>query len=116
MNWEAFFAVGVFTLILGVFLYIPARFWVKRKLKKHPEQAIIKVTSFGFVFYGFVVAFLLGGFSTQFLAPNTSFGELMSSKYGRIIYAGVLVIVFFVVELVFKKLGFKVIESSEKNV
>ena len=40
MNWEALAVIGGFAILLGITLYIPARWWAKRQLSRsHGEKA-----------------------------------------------------------------------------
>jgi hypothetical protein len=39
MNWEAMVAIGLFTLILGVVLLVPALWWARRKSARTSPKA-----------------------------------------------------------------------------
>lgn len=118
MNWEAFAAIGTFTLVLGVMLYIPARWWAKRKRREHPNSdATLRVTRAGFVFSVIFIVLLMLGFSQEFLAPDSRLGQLVSSSSGRLLFGAFVGAVFWLLEVVLKSKGVMLVERKEpKNV
>ncbi len=114
MNWEAFFAIGIFTIILGVVLYIPGRLWAKRKLKEHPNtQASLKVTKFGYILTSSMLLVLFGGLSFQYFSPNSFFGEYMKTKTGRLTFTALVIIIFVLVERIFKTKGYTMLVDKK---
>lgn len=118
MNWEAFAAIGIFTLVLGVVLYVPARWWAKRKVREHPNSnATLRVTRAGFVFFGIFVVLLILGFSQEFLAPESGLGQFVSSSGGRLLFGASVAAVFWLLEVILKSKGVLLVEKKEtKNV
>lgn len=84
MNREALGVIGLFTLVLGVLFYVPARIWAKRKLRAeagfHP---IVRLTIAGWVLTGTAAIVLFGGFSLQYIAPESTIGGSVQTSGGR---------------------------------
>ncbi len=114
MNWEALVAIGIFTLALGVVLYIPTRLWAKHKLREHPNSnATLKVTRAGFVFFSIFVVVLMLGFSQEFLAPESGFGQFVRTSSGRLLFGASVGAVFWLLEVVLKSKGVMLVERKE---
>lgn len=95
MNWELvkpFLEAGLSLFVLGVVLYIPAHFWVKRKLRKEPELAKQRVTKPGFIVYGAMVAALMLGLGVKHMegipGPNAIVGLIVVGIFAPV--AGIL--------------------------
>jgi hypothetical protein len=109
MNWEAFFIIGGFTIILGIVLLIPGIWWARRNAKQHSEsQGSMAVTKTGFIYIGLFVFILFSGFTAQFWAPDTALGNWVSTSSGRILFVVSLVIAAFVLEKILNKFGFQI--------
>jgi hypothetical protein len=107
VNWEAFFAIGALTVLLGGLLYVPSRWWANRKLKggPHGSYARLHVTAAGFLFYGFLVGFLIIGLLLDYLAPESRLGQIVATGIGRFVLLVVVVAIGVALERVFAKLG-----------
>lgn len=85
MDWEAFGLIGLFTLALGVLLYVPARIWAKRKLRTEPDShPKLRLTKLGWILISVSVLVLIGGLLMNDLAPESMFGQLMNENRGQI--------------------------------
>ena len=116
MNWEAFGAIGLVTLALGVLLYVPARFWVKRKLRAEPDShPKLRLTKLGWVLICAMVFLFIGGFSLQYLAPESLLGQFVKTSSGRFLYAATLALVFWLVEAALKARGIKLTKKISKH-
>jgi hypothetical protein len=106
LDWGGIAATALLCLPLGVLLYIPARWWAKRKLANSPahSQARLRVTPAGRAFATLVVGLLFIGFSQQYFAPQSEFGQFVSTSLGRLVFAigvtGLSVVIGMVLELV----------------
>ena len=116
MNWEAFAVIGLFTLVLGTILYLPARFWVRRKVRSDPiKYAGLGLTRLGWVFVVIEIVVLFGGYSTQYIAPESVLGEFVKTSRGQFLYMVMLVTVFWLLEMVLKWRGIYLIRDSRKR-
>ena len=114
MNWDAFAVIGTFTLVLGIMLYIPARWWIKRKLREHPNSNVtLRVTRAGFVFSVVFVVLLMLGFSQEFLVPESGLGQFVGSSIGRLLFVTLMGAVFWLLEVVLKSKGVMLVERKE---
>ena len=68
-------------------------------------KAPVMMTPAGAIFYFFMILILIGGFSAQYLLPETYFGQLVGTGYGRLGYLAVVVVVTALIEMVFKRIG-----------
>jgi len=92
MNWEAFFAVGSFTVILGVVLLVPVLIWARRKAKQHPEvPARMFVTKTGYLYLGAISFVLFAGLTSQYWAPESLLGQWTATKPGRFLFGGIVI-------------------------
>jgi len=116
MNWEAFFVIGGFTVILGVVLLIPGLMWARYKSKKSPDSGTSEVvTKSGFLNAGLFVLVILIGMTANIWAPQSSFGQWIGKELNALIFVAGLTIIATIVELVFSAFGFRVIQSKKKN-
>ncbi len=119
MNIEAFLVIGTFTLLFGFVLYLPLYVWKKWKGKKaFPSDGALseKISKRGITFCGVMVVFMLIGFAQEHLAPETEFGQFVSTWSGRMIYLVCVVIAFSLLGVVLAIFGFKVNDKNEKDV
>jgi len=108
MNWEAFFAIGVFTIILGAVLLVPGLIWARRKAKQHPEApAGMSVTKTGYLFLGGMLVVLFAGLTSQFWAPDSLLGQWTATRSGRFLFGGLVVGAAFLFERVLAATGVK---------
>lgn len=105
LDWEGIAATALLCLPLGVLLYIPARWWAKRKLASNPasSRARLRVTPAGLAFATLLVGVLFLGFSQQYFAPESELGQFVSTSLGRTVFAvgvyGLSVVIGMVLEL-----------------
>jgi hypothetical protein len=116
MNIEAFIAIALFTLILGVVIFFPVYFVVMRKLRKNPHHAMHKVTKAGFVAYGIMVAVLMCGLSLEYFAPESWIGQLVMTFPGRVIYTLLVAAGFVPVGVYLKRKGINLVEKKKLDV
>jgi hypothetical protein len=111
MNWEAFFVIGSLTVVLGVLLYVPGRWWARRKLRDAPKEASARrsVTPTGYVLAGLITTAFVSAFSLSYFAPESIVGRWASTSVGRLAIAVSLVGLCAILELIARKLGFKLV-------
>jgi hypothetical protein len=107
MNWEAFAVIGAFALLLGIVLYIPGRWWARRKLHDASlgSPARASLTPIGYVVIGLLVFALVGTFSLKDLAPDSLIGRIEGSRVGRLTILVCMASAFWLVESIAKRLG-----------
>jgi hypothetical protein len=116
VNWEGFFVIGLFTLVLGALLYIPARLWAKRKSREHPDSnAALRLTKSGFVFFGLFTVALIVALSWEFLAPESRLGQLAKTSLGRFGIAVVVGLVFWLLEVGLNSKGVRLLDKKESR-
>ena len=87
MNWEAFFIIGAFALVLGGILLVPGIWWARRKARENPDApAGMKVTPAGFLFASAYGALLLSALSTEYWAGDTAIEEWLKTSIGRMVF------------------------------
>ena len=86
MNWEALFIVGGLALAVALVLGIPALIWARRARANPESKSGRKVTRGDLVGTAIVVAVNLVGLMAPFWAPNTQFGQWMSTDPGRLVF------------------------------
>ena len=111
MNLGAVILIGTLNLILGVVLYVPSRFLIRRKLRKDPRYAHQRVTKVGLFVFGMMVFILVCGFSLEYLAPESRFGQLVRTAKGRLIDGLLVAAVFWTVEILLRRKGIRPIEK-----
>jgi len=58
------------------------------------------------------VLVLIGGFSLQYLAPESVIGQLVNTSYGRLIYTLMVVAGFWIAEVVLKARGITLLRKD----
>jgi ABC-type uncharacterized transport system permease subunit len=92
MNWKAFFAIGVVTIIPGAVLLIPGLIWARRKAKQHHDvPAGMSVTKIGYLYLGIVLLVLFAGLTSQYWAAGSSLGNFTATRFGRFLFGGIVV-------------------------
>lgn len=116
MNWEAVLVIGGFSVLLGIVLYVPGRWWAKRKLREAPaaSAARVRVTRAGLVFYGIMILFLMIGLFQEHLAPQSRIGEFVSTRVGRLAFVGAYVGVSVLIENMLTRLGFTFVRRIDQ--
>lgn len=105
MNWEAFWIIGLSSVVLGLLLFIPAWLWMRRQQQLLPEYKRNTLTKTGWVFACLLVTFLIAGAIMQYVAPHSGFGEFVSTGAGRLIFYTSVGVVFWSVEIALKARG-----------
>ena len=91
MNWEAFFAIGAFTVILGAMLLVPGLLWARKMAKQHPETpAGMSITKNGYIFIGVILVVLFTGLTSQYWAPDSPLGQWTATRSGRYLFGGIV--------------------------
>ncbi len=100
---------GLFFLVIGVLLYIPVRWWGKRKLRNAPPDSEYKlnITSGGLALCVLMVVALLLGFSQEYLSPETDFGKFVGTGLGKLYYIAIVTMLTIVFGLILAMLGFR---------
>ena len=116
MHWEAFIVIGVFTLGLGVLLFVPAWIWAKRQRRTEPEKhPKIKLTKLGWALIGATIIILIGGLLMDYIAPESPLGRFIRLPGGRFFYFAIVASLFWVLELALKAKGIK-LTTDDKHV
>ena len=102
------FAYILFFLVIGVLLYIPGRWWAKRKLRNTPPDSEYKlhITSAGLALCVLTVFILIIGSSQRYLAPESEFGRFVSNVFGLLFFWAAVTVTMIVFGLVLEMLGF----------
>ncbi len=105
-------------LVLGILLYIPVRWLVKRKTHKidfEKSGLSLRITSSGLALSTFLVAALLLGFAQEYLSPETLFGRFIGTWHGKLYYIVILWLVTTLFGLILQMLGFTLFKRSDKD-
>lgn len=92
MTWEAVFIIGGLAMAVAMVLGIPALMWARRARADPESKSGRKVTRGDLVGTAIVVVVNLVGLTAPFWAPDTQFGQWMSSDPGRLIYVTAVVV------------------------
>lgn len=112
MYREAIIVIGLIVLVLGAFLFALAKIWAKFKFKNDsPSHVPIRVTKAGWIIIPLFVIILFGGFSLQYIAPETIIGKAVQTSAGRFVYMLILLCIFWALEMMLKTRGIKLIEK-----
>ena len=111
MNWEALLVIGSFTILAGLLLYVPGRWWAKRQIKNAPDGSVGKarVTRAGYLFFGIMIGLLFLGFAQAHIAPSSRLGEFVSTRMGRLVLFGGIVAASFVIEKILGRAGIELV-------
>ena len=114
MNWEALLVIGSFTILLGLLLYVPGRWWAKRQLKNAPDGSVGKarVTQVGYLFFGIMIGLLFFGFAQEHMAPSSRLGALVSTRIGRLTLFGGIVAASFLIEKMLGRAGIELVRHE----
>jgi len=95
-------------LILGILLFLPLRWWAKRKLRYTPAESEYRlhITSAGLACIVLMIFALLIGFSQETFSPETEFGRFISTVPGKFYYLLIVYLLTVVFGLILQKLGF----------
>ncbi|MES2901618.1 MAG: hypothetical protein V4723_17955 [Pseudomonadota bacterium] len=95
-------------VIVGLILYIPGHYLAKYFLRSaaSKSEAHSRITTLGLVVYGAMVLAMFLGFAQQYFAENTWFGHFVSTWFGRLTFATVLIAVWTGIEYSLKKRGY----------
>lgn len=117
MEWEAVVVIGTFSFVFGTLLYVPARWWARRKLRESPpdSNARLHVTSAGFALAALLVGLLLFGYAHEHVAPESDLGRFVSTGSGRLVFGAAVSVVAIVVGMVLELLGFKLVHRSDRD-
>jgi len=104
-------------LVLGILLYLPLRWWAKRKLHDIPSEHEYRlhITSSGLACIVLMIFSLLIGFFQEYLSPETEFGRFISTVPGKfyyIIFVNLLTVIF---ALILQKIGFTLYKHPDKK-
>lgn len=116
MDWKALGVICLLTLALGILLYVPARIWAKRKLRAEPSgHPKLRLTKTGWALICSTVFVLITGFSVQYIAPESAFGQFVKTSGGRFLYLAAVVLIFWLVEAILKTRGIRLIEEDQPD-
>jgi ABC-type xylose transport system permease subunit len=106
--------IGGFTVLAGMLLYIPGRWWAKRQLRNAPDESIGKarVTRAGYLFFAIMIGLLLIGFAQEHIAPSSRLGEFVSTRAGRLVFLGSFAAAGFVIENLLARAGIKLVRRE----
>jgi small-conductance mechanosensitive channel len=113
MHGEAFVVIGLFILVLGVLLFVPAWIWVKRKQRAEPgKQAKVKLSKVGWTLIWVMLTILIGGLLMDYMAPESLMGRFVKMPVGRFLYLVIVAVVFWIVEAALKARGIKLTKEN----
>jgi len=116
MDLEAMAVTIIFSLVLGIVLFIPGWLWCRWRLGKQPTGQVGHiVTGAGYVFSGALTLVLVGGFVLGSLEPESALGSLVSTRKGRFIYCLIVVAVFWPIDRLLKPKGIHLIRPREPH-
>jgi hypothetical protein len=99
MNWEALLVIGGGAIVLGAVLFLLARMLFYRPLSRSASgDQSPPVTRVGVLLISIFVIVYLGGYTMQYIAPESAFGRFVSHGYGRVAYFLALIAVFIPLE------------------
>ncbi|QSA96443.1 hypothetical protein [Methylococcus sp. EFPC2] len=85
MNISALLIIGTMALLAGAILYLPFFIGFRIIHKKMPPK--ITITRAGLTVYGAGVVVLFTCYAQSVLAPDTIFGDFVSTRDGRLAFA-----------------------------
>ena len=117
MDWEGLALTALLCLPLGVLLYIPARWWAKRQLARSPanSRTQLRVTSAGIAFAALLVGVLFIGFSQQYFAPQSEFGQFVGTTLGRLVFGVGVTVLSVVISMVLELFGFTLLRRPSDD-
>jgi hypothetical protein len=116
MDLEAMAVTVIFSLILGIVLFIPGWLWCRWRIGKQPTgQAGHSVTGAGYLFFGTLTVVLVVGFVLGRLEPKSALGSLVSTQVGRLIYIFIVVAVFWPIDRILKSKGIHLTRPREPH-
>ncbi|MEW6330671.1 MAG: hypothetical protein AB1560_04335 [Pseudomonadota bacterium] len=114
MDLEALVVIGVFILVLGAVLFGLTKLWMKYKSHEYPAASVkIKMTKVGVVWLSLAIIVLLAGLLMQYLAPESLLGKFVKTASGRFFYAVSVAFLFWLLEIVLKAKGIKLIDKID---
>ena len=110
------FLVMIFP-VFGILLYLPLRWWAKRKLRDISSENELKmhITSAGIAWVTLIVFALLIGFLQESISPRTEFGRFISTFSGKVYYIVNIFLLSIILGLILQKLGFKLFKKKDND-
>ena len=104
-------------LVLGILLYVPLRWWAKRKLHDTPSESELKlhITSSGVAWTTLMISALLIGFVQESISPETEFGRFISTVPGKVYYCVIVLLLSVIFGLILQKLGFILFKKQDND-
>jgi hypothetical protein len=118
MELIAYILFIIIFLVLGILIFIPVRWLVKRKISKtdfEKSDLSLHITSSGLALISFLVVVLLLGFVQEHIAPETLFGRFISTWQGKLYYIVVLCLAFDLFGLILQRLGFTLFKRPDRD-
>ena len=117
MAWDGIIVIGGICGLLGLFLYVPARWWVRRRLRAAPADsaARLHVTSAGWAFCVLVVGLMLAAVLQPYVAPQSGFAQFLSTGIGMVVFYGAVAVFGGVFAMVLEMCGFTLFRRPNKN-
>lgn len=112
MNWEGLTVIGVGAIAIGVILYLPFRIWFGRSQEGGTRSPRVQLTRAGMVLVCFTLAALFYGLAARYIAPESMLGRVTSTSLGRLFYLGVLILVFWIVEVLLRRKGIRLTDRT----
>ena len=115
MDIEAILIIGGLCAVLGVILIVPALWWARHKARKNPAyRKKVRFTFFGWIYLFIALSFLLAGLMMPYFLPDSYIGQLTSKRFGRLIWALFIGLLFTGLQKVLSSFGV-LIEKPEKE-
>jgi heme/copper-type cytochrome/quinol oxidase subunit 2 len=117
MDVVGYILFGLIFLVIGVLLYIPGRWWAKRKLRNAPPNSEynLHITSSGLALCVLMVFTLVIGSSQRYLAPESEFGRFVSNPLGLLFFWAAVTVATIVFGLVLEMLGFTLYRRPNRD-
>jgi len=89
---------------------------IRDKVKKDSVYSKnVNFTPFGWIYLLILLFTLLGGYSIQYLAPDSHFGKLTSVRYGRFIWTVIIILFFYAIQKVLSAFGISIEKHQGKD-
>ncbi len=117
MDFTIIAILGIGAIVIGLILYIPGHLLAKYLLRRSSptSNGRSRITGLGLLVYGTLVCALVAGFAQEHLAPNTWYGQFMSTWFGQFIYGTVLLVALSFIEIMLKARGHILWISASKE-
>lgn len=116
MDIKAILIISVLCILLGIILLVPGLWWARHKAKKDPAYSKkVNFTFVGWIYIFIMLVLLFAGLLMPYLAPDSYLGQLSAVRFGRLIWAAFIIILFIGVKKVLNLFGLLIEKPEEEN-